>query len=444
MHPMQQRPPLAQRALRRGVARLGGAARFGNGARFGVAGFALVVAASLASGCLVSFDGYAPLGAGGSDNVGAASAGGNGNGGKTSGGAGKTGGAGTNSSGTGATDPLGGAGGDIGGSAIGGSANGGSAAGGSANGGSAGTAMGGSAGTAMGGKAGGSGGTAGGNAGSGGALGGTAGKGGSGGTSGTGGTAGAGGSGGTTCPVNLSGPPMIDIPKPGGGIYCMDRTEVTNEDYAAFLAANVVTSGQAPECTWNDSYAPDTTIACTTTQGAYDPVGRPRMPVSCVDWCDAKRYCAWTGKRLCGAIGGGPNPPASYIDPNTDQWYRACSKAGTLKFPYGNTYQPTYCAGLDNSGTHPSQVANAVACIGGYAGVYDLSGNVAEWEDSCSGVSGANDNCLTRGGSIQSVETVAPSLLCNDSTLSDATPMPANAKRSSKDEMVGLRCCYDP
>ncbi|HXK17996.1 MAG TPA: SUMF1/EgtB/PvdO family nonheme iron enzyme [Polyangiaceae bacterium] len=421
MHPRRR---LAQRASRSGVARFGG-----------FAGFALVVAATFASGCLVSFDGYEPLDAGGSDSVGDTSSGGDvTSGGKTNGGASNSGGKsqGGSSGGAGATDPLGGAGGDVGGTTT------------------AGSTTGGSAGAAMGGKAGasGSGGATGGSAGSAGASGGVAGKGGSAGNAGTGGagggTAGAGGGGGKTCPVNLSGPPMIDIPKPGGGIYCMDRTEVTNEDYAAFLAANVAAPGPDSECAWNNSYAPDTSIACTAAQGAYDPVGKPRVPVSCVDWCDAKRYCDWAGKRLCGAIAGGSNPPTSYIDANTDQWYRACSKAGTLKFPYGNTYQPTYCVGLDNSGTHPSQVASAVACIGGYNGLYDLSGNVAEWEDSCSAAAGANDNCLTRGGSIQSVESVAPSLLCNDSTINDATPMPATAKRNSKDELVGLRCCYDP
>lgn len=266
-----------------------------------------------------------------------------------------------------------------------------------------------------------------------------------GGASGSGGaTTGGGGSGSQTCPVNLKGPPLIEVPKPGGGIYCIDRTEVTSSDYAQFLAANVGTTGQVAECSWNSSYEPDTTSACTSQQGIYDPVARPKVPISCVDWCDAKRYCAWAGKRLCGAIAGGASTPASYIDPAVDQWYRACSKAGSLKFPYGSSYQSAYCVGLDNSGTHPSSVASAPACIGGYDGLYDMSGNVAEWEDACSAASGASDECLTRGGSILSVESVAPSLLCNDSTLNDTTPMPATAKRNQKSEVVGFRCCYDP
>src|SRR5882724_7404228 len=216
MASMQKRRPLAQRAPRR------------SGARF--AGALLVAAASLASGCLVSFDGYQPLDAGGTGNVGATSGGDDVAGGKSSGGSKASGGkssGGANTSGAGATEPLGGEGGDL----IGG------------------TGMGGNAGNAMGGKAG-SGGATGGTAGSGGTTAGTSGTGGTFTQSGSGG-GGNGGGGNQTCPVNLKGPPMIEIPKPGGGIYCMDRTEVTNADYKAFLDANVVTTGQGSECDWN-------------------------------------------------------------------------------------------------------------------------------------------------------------------------------------------------
>lgn len=38
------------------------------------------------------------------------------------------------------------------------------------------------------------------------------------------------------------------------------------------------------------------------------------------------------------------------------------------------------------------------ACQGGSTGVYQMSGNVAEWEDSCDGTT-ATANCRVRGGS---------------------------------------------
>lgn len=236
---------------------------------------------------------------------------------------------------------------------------------------------------------------------------------------------------------------MIEIPKPQGGVFCMDRTEVPNEDYAVFLASSPSSAGQAASCSWNTSFLPDTSASCATELGRYDPIARPRSPVSCVDWCDAKRYCEWAGKRLCGAIAGGPNPPSSFASPNESQWFRACTHAGDTKFPYGDSYQAGYCVGLDNSGIHPDSVANAPACEGGYDGLFDMSGNVAEWEDSCSASAGASDACLIRGGSMLDAESVPPTLLCNSSAGNDATPSPATSARNTRDELIGLRCCLD-
>lgn len=372
-------------------------------------GLLILVAGALGSACLVSFDGYSPLGnsgeasAGSGAGEGGSSAAGN-DGGSESSAAGEPaegGQAGSESHGGQGEGGSGGAitGGSDSGMGAGGASNGGSASGGSGNGGS---------------------------------------------ESG-GGNGGSGGSSPKTCPLTLPGPPLIEIPKPGGGFYCMDRTEVTNEDYAAFLASNPSTAGQIAACSFNSTFAPDTTQACAAEEvDKYDPIARPKSPVGCVDWCDAKRYCEWAGKRLCGAITGGPNPPASFADANASQWYRACSEGGTQKFPYGNAYQPTWCNGADVAGFHAAPVASLPACTGGYAGLFDLSGNVAEWEDSCSGNAGANDNCLIRGGSIDDLDVNPPTLACNSSTVSDATPSPATAKRSAKDDLIGVRCCLDP
>jgi formylglycine-generating enzyme len=373
-------------------------------------GFVVLVASALVSACLVSFDGYELRGNGGSDTGSggsAASSGKPGGGSQSNGGRSGASAAGTQNGSAGDPDPGdGGDGGD-------GTAGNAGAAGGSS--GSAGTSgSGGSAGDA--------------------------------GSSGTGGGgAGGGGGGAKNCPVNLQGPPLIEIPKGGGGFYCMDRTEVTNQEYSLFLAAGPGTANQSAACAFNTSFVPDTSAACAAEEVAkYDPVARPNVPVGCVDWCDAKRYCEWAGKRLCGAIGGGSNPPASFADANASQWFRACSKGGTQKFPYGNDYKASSCNGADVSGLHPADVANKPACVGGYTGLFDMSGNVHEWEDSCSANAGASDNCLIRGGSIDNIDVLTPSLLCNSSPPNDDTPSPTTAKRNAKDELIGIRCCLDP
>ena len=62
-----------------------------------------------------------------------------------------------------------------------------------------------------------------------------------------------------------------------------------------------------------------------------------------------------------------------------------------------------------------------------------MSGNVAEWENSCSGSNGANDQCLVRGGSFLSS---ADDAKCAAQRTVDRAPM------SGSDLLdVGFRCC---
>jgi formylglycine-generating enzyme required for sulfatase activity len=217
--------------------------------------------------------------------------------------------------------------------------------------------------------------------------------------------------GNAKCP-SRTGPPMVDV-----GPFCIDSTEVTQKDYGLFLAAKANdTSGQPDVCAGNLSYAPDPTVGVA-----------PDMPARAIDWCDAFAYCAWAGKRLCGKIGGGAVPPLalSLVEPSIDQWYYACSNNGKNEYPYGNTYDPSVCAGdLPTSPVTP--VGSHPKCEGGFPGIFDMSGNVWEWEDACDDAG----SCLMRGGSI---EHPAPVLACNYVKLFGS--------RSAMLFDVGVRCC---
>ena len=173
--------------------------------------------------------------------------------------------------------------------------------------------------------------------------------------------------GGGGCP-GRAGPTMVAVP---GSNYCIDSTEVTFKDYRAFLAAADASAPQHPGCGWNTSFE-------VMSEVAGEPDNRP---VRGVDWCDAVAYCQWAGKRLCGRIGGGSAPLDDLADPAVSQWYRACSMAGARLYPYGGSFTPgQYNGGTDSGVTEP--VHDRATCEGGYAGVFDLSGNAREWEDS--------------------------------------------------------------
>jgi formylglycine-generating enzyme required for sulfatase activity len=235
---------------------------------------------------------------------------------------------------------------------------------------------------------------------------------------------------------------LVAVPKAGGGIFCIDRNEVTNADYGAFLASSPSTSGQATECSWNASFLPETGSgtgwSCTSTN--YDPTNKPKTPVDCIDWCDAKKYCEWAGKHLCGAIGGGSVAVASFADASKDEWYAACSKGGTQDVPYG-TYLDGQCIDVSSPYSRAAPVPT-LSCEGGYAAIYDMSGNLAEWEDSCAAVAGAADSCLVRGGSYLSSDVSTPSALCNSNR--PGNPKSFGARRDARSHEYGFRCCLDP
>jgi formylglycine-generating enzyme required for sulfatase activity len=102
-------------------------------------------------------------------------------------------------------------------------------------------------------------------------------------------------------------------------------------------------------------------------------------------------------------------------------------------YPYGNTYETTYCATFDNTKGQTVAVGSLPICVTsatGYAGVYDLSGNVSEWEDSCTGT-GPSAFCELRGGSIYND---------NGSILACAAGA-ADIMRNSVNINIGFRCC---
>jgi formylglycine-generating enzyme required for sulfatase activity len=212
----------------------------------------------------------------------------------------------------------------------------------------------------------------------------------------------------------------------GAEPYCIDSTEVTRDQYAAWLAGSPTTSGQDSWCSWNTSFVP-------TRQ--WPPGTKGGHPVVCVNWCDAYAYCKGIGRRLCGNIDGGANAWGDFNNATKSQWFNACTSGGQNDYPYGDTFDGQACNGDDKgvgSTVSAGSLSTCQSSVSGYAGVYDLSGNAYEWEDTCSGSLGSADACRVRGGSYY--PDAAGAMRCDvDSGLS--------AKRNIADDNVGFRCC---
>jgi hypothetical protein len=228
----------------------------------------------------------------------------------------------------------------------------------------------------------------------------------------------------TKC-ISIRGPSMIAMTVPleaGTKSFCIDEREVSWGDYDKFIAGRGATNtcGQIAECTWNDTFA---------AQVARPSGSADAYPVYGIDWCDAYAYCQWAGKRLCTGLDGAP--ASDPTKPLLDMWSFACTSGATSVYPYGAGYDPAKCVTEVTSVAPTKSKATCVGTSAPFSQVFDMSGNVAEWEDDCpiKGASSEADLCVARGGEYSSSGT--------DATCSADQP----TQRNSTLGTLGFRCC---
>jgi formylglycine-generating enzyme required for sulfatase activity len=205
--------------------------------------------------------------------------------------------------------------------------------------------------------------------------------------------------------------------------YCVDRTEVTRAAYAAWLETTPQAERQSQKCVWNESFVP--------YRNWPAPELNPSTPVTWVDWCDADAYCRGVGKRLCSEL---PKAAEARRIGLRSQLSLACATSAENLYPYGNDYDEAACNGFDARNGAPVPVATMKRCQSsapGYAGVYDLSGNVSEWEDSCLDEAGSGQHtfCRVRGGSFA---LIGEFLTCHRHQV---------VTRGNPAADIGFRCC---
>ncbi|MFW5741224.1 MAG: formylglycine-generating enzyme family protein [Myxococcota bacterium] len=205
--------------------------------------------------------------------------------------------------------------------------------------------------------------------------------------------------------------PVVSAQMPNGDAYGIDAYETTVAEYQVFLDAKV--PKQTDEaCEWNETYEPNPLVF---------EFPSPDMPIHAVDWCDARAYCEWAGKRLC------KGSESHLEDPEKSEWYNACTLGGIQDYPYGDSYDPEPCPPF----SAPYSPGSLDTCEGGYPGLFDMAGNLSEWTDECQqDQPGYATMCARRGAGYGGSTTWFG---CRGSVES----------RQVERANAGIRCCVD-
>ena len=136
-------------------------------------------------------------------------------------------------------------------------------------------------------------------------------------------------------------------------VFSMDKTEVTNAEYARFVGE----ANHTPPEQWG---------------GVKPPVGQELLPVANVSYDDAVAFAAWRSKR----------DGVTYRLPTEEEWeYAARNGDKDNLYPWGNAWTPGRAA-TQETGVGKEQPVGTYPQGGNRWGVQDLIGNVWEWTSS--------------------------------------------------------------
>ncbi|MFN0206987.1 MAG: formylglycine-generating enzyme family protein [Planctomycetota bacterium] len=141
--------------------------------------------------------------------------------------------------------------------------------------------------------------------------------------------------------------------------FYMDKTEVTNKQYADFLK----TLPRAEAIT----RTPETFVK--PKDGLFKiPDGRENHPVTGVNYEDAAAYASWARKRI----------------PTEDEWEAAARGYKGHYYPYGGSYESKRANDANSEAGGTAPVATFTGDVSPY-GALDMSGNVMEWTSTLEG-----------------------------------------------------------
>jgi len=228
---------------------------------------------------------------------------------------------------------------------------------------------------------------------------------------------------GTTCDLTPKPDPVPGAPMNESCNGVDDDCNGTVDDGIADDMVHVTLGGLD---FWIDRYEasrPDATDKSAGLLGSRSCTKADVLPWTKVTHAAAADACASRGARLCTAA----------------ELQAACEGASARAYPYGTTYDPLACNGLDFDGVPggadddvvvPSGDALLAACVTA-DGIHDLSGNVAEWSSTQTGNTPGNIPIYqVRGGSY---ETPQQGLTCQFNL--------SRYAGTALLEDLGFRCC---
>jgi serine/threonine-protein kinase len=152
---------------------------------------------------------------------------------------------------------------------------------------------------------------------------------------------------------NTGTPPETPAHPVTVGPFSMDKTEVTNAEYALFVSE----TKHAPPDDWG---------------GGKPPAGQEQLPVSNVTFEDAESFAAWRSKR----------DGVQYRLPTEEEWeYAARGGDQNNLYPWGNTWVDGKAVTRE-AGFIAAQPVGSAAGDKTRWGVLDMLGNVKEWTSS--------------------------------------------------------------
>lgn len=196
--------------------------------------------------------------------------------------------------------------------------------------------------------------------------------------------------------------------------YCIDRTEVTNAQFAKFAEATgyeTTAEKRGTSITWNDAdrdWNLDVSGADWRHPAGPDSTAPDNHPVVQVSYFDAQAYCEWAGKRL----------------PSVSEWEKAARGTDGRRWPWGDAWNPNALNYYEVKPPQTQPVGSYPAGASPY-GALDMLGNALEWTAMDAP---GQETVERRGGSWGSIEVYLHAAWRNYGPPDDTRPT------------VGFRC----